>query len=57
MTNLDARMEELRKQMEELYMLGDKEAALQISQRLDKLIILAQRENAPAERSILPRST
>jgi len=44
MTNLDVRMEQLREQMAEKYLSGDKNGALEISCRLDKLIALAQRE-------------
>ncbi|MCL1964504.1 MAG: aspartyl-phosphate phosphatase Spo0E family protein [Firmicutes bacterium] len=43
MTNLDARIGQLREQMEESYLHGDKKIALEISRRLDKLIVLAQR--------------
>ena len=44
MTSLEKRIEILRKEMEEKYLGGDREEALVISQRLDKLIALAQRE-------------
>jgi len=43
MTNLDARIGQLREQMEEVYLCGDKEGALSLSRRLDQLIALAQR--------------
>lgn len=49
MTNLDMRIGELRDQMEETYLCGDMEAALEISIRLDKLITLAQREGFALE--------
>lgn len=44
MKNLDARISELRKLMEDKYLSGEKGEALEISYRLDRLIALAQRE-------------
>lgn len=50
MTNLDARMGRMREEMEERYLRGDKDGALEISRRLDRLIALAQREVCAGER-------
>ncbi|MDR0928922.1 MAG: hypothetical protein LBM74_04315 [Oscillospiraceae bacterium] len=44
MTNLIARIDELREQLADLYLRGEKMRALVVSQRLDRLIALAQRE-------------
>ncbi|MDR0929837.1 MAG: Spo0E family sporulation regulatory protein-aspartic acid phosphatase [Oscillospiraceae bacterium] len=44
MQNLIARIDALREQLAELYLKGEKARALIVSQRLDLLIALAQRE-------------
>ncbi len=57
MTNLDMRMEELRQQLENKYARGDKESALEISRRLDRLIAIAQREGAFGQVNAYPDPT
>jgi len=56
MAPIEKRIEILRKEMEEKYLEGDKDAALAISQRLDKLIALAQRERGFGEVVLLGQS-
>lgn len=54
MTNLDAKICELRELMEAKYLEGDMESALALSQRLDRLIALAQRELLFADQTASP---
>ncbi len=54
MSNLDVRICEMRKQLEQLYHLGDKTASLEVSKRLDLLIALALREKNRGETTCGP---
>lgn len=49
MANLAAKIEELRAQLEDLYQVGDKSGALEVSRRLDRLIAMAQRDRKSGE--------